>query len=247
MSEDRYRAGNLDESSRLEFFHSGERHVDHITRALRSTSDPAFVPRRVLDFGCGVGRLVVPFARVADHVTGIDVSAAMVAEADANCRKAGVGNVRLLQAGDSSGLRDEFDLVHSSIVLQHVPWRRGRELVRSLADRVAPGGYLAVQILSACRASGARRALAKACYRVPPLRWLRNAWRGHPVFEPAMQMHVYDVDAIREDLRVLNFETPEFAPVKNVADFDSVFVIARRMAARDRMGTAPSAPQEAEG
>jgi len=247
LSEERYRAGRLDESSKLEFFHSGGRHVDFVTRAVRSTVDPGFMPRRVLDFGCGVGRLVLPFARVAEQVTGIDVSPAMVAEAQANCRQAGLGNVRFVHAGDAFGLGDEFDLVHSSIVLQHVPWRRGRVLVQSLADRVAPEGCLAVQILAACRASLARRVLARACYHVPPVRWLRNVGGGRPAFEPPMQMHVYDVEAIRDDLRALNFDTPRFVPVENVVDFDSVFVIARRKAAKDGMGMAPSAPQEQAG
>lgn len=228
LSENRYRAGKLDAAARLEFFRSGEEHVDRIVSTIRSTFNPAFVPDRVLDFGCGVGRLVLPFARIAGRVTGMDVSAAMLAEAEANRRHVGVDNVQWLQAGDPSGLRDGFDLVHSYIVLQHVPWKRGRPLVRSLAERVLPGGYLAVQVLAACRASWTKRTLATTCYHLPPARWLRNTLRGRPVFEPAMQMHVYVLDAIFCDLKALGYDTPSVTPVDNVVDFDSVLLIARR-------------------
>ncbi|MEK0084085.1 class I SAM-dependent methyltransferase [Benzoatithermus flavus] len=51
--------------------------------------------RHVLDLGCGIGRFERALAGRVAAVTGIDVSAAMIAEARRRC--AGLANVRLLQ------------------------------------------------------------------------------------------------------------------------------------------------------
>jgi SAM-dependent methyltransferase len=64
---------------------------------------------RVLDLGCGTGRLAIPLARRGKEVTGIDRSPAMLAHA---ATKAGPLSVRWV-AGDfrSYDLGREFDLV----------------------------------------------------------------------------------------------------------------------------------------
>ena len=50
--------------------------------------------KRVLDLGCGDGRLALGVARFATRVEGIDPDPAAVAAAKRNARKAGVRNVR---------------------------------------------------------------------------------------------------------------------------------------------------------
>jgi SAM-dependent methyltransferase len=47
-------------------------------------------PGRLLDLGCGTGRLLVPFAQRGYQVVGLDLSAPMLAEAAAKARRAGV-------------------------------------------------------------------------------------------------------------------------------------------------------------
>jgi 2-polyprenyl-3-methyl-5-hydroxy-6-metoxy-1,4-benzoquinol methylase len=37
-----------------------------------------FAPRRVLDFGCGVGRVTLPLARRVDAVVAIDIADSML-------------------------------------------------------------------------------------------------------------------------------------------------------------------------
>ena len=103
--------------------------------------DAGFRPRTILDFGCGVGRLVIPFAAMADEVTGADVSPSMLAEAARNCAEQGVANARLVVSDDSlAGLPGPFDLVHSFIVFQHIEPARGRAIFRRLVGVVASGG-----------------------------------------------------------------------------------------------------------
>ena len=63
LSQEKFRATRIDAAARAEFFETGERHVATCFETIRRCLAPSFAPRRTLDFGCGVGRLVIPFAR----------------------------------------------------------------------------------------------------------------------------------------------------------------------------------------
>ena len=144
---ERFRSTQLDVAARAEFFASGHWHAQCVLASCRHYIDSAFAPRRILDFGCGVGRVLIPFAAVAEHVVGVDVSMSMLAEARRNCAELGLANVQLVLSDDDlSQVQGEFDLVHSAIVLQHIEVPRGRSLFRRLIDCLAPGGVAALQL-----------------------------------------------------------------------------------------------------
>jgi SAM-dependent methyltransferase len=73
---------------------------------------------RVLDIGCGTGATAIPFAAAVapgGHVTGIDISEPMLAQARENIAKAGAADVTLVRA-DAQLHRfppDSFDLLTS--------------------------------------------------------------------------------------------------------------------------------------
>jgi SAM-dependent methyltransferase len=141
ITSERFRSRNLTSEDRREFFESGRSHARHVLAVARRHLDAAFAPRRILDFGCGVGRILVHFAEMAAAVTGVDVSPAMLEEARRECDARGLTNVTLEVSDDSlSRLTGEFDFIHSVIVFQHIEQERGRELLRQLLLRLAPGG-----------------------------------------------------------------------------------------------------------
>jgi SAM-dependent methyltransferase len=143
----KYRRAEMTESSRLEFFDSGKWQVDHILNVIRNHVNPTFVPKKVLDFGCGVGRLLVPFASVAAEVVGLDVSKSMLQEARRNCDANSLPDVRLFHSNDGlTALTDSFDLIHSCIVFQHIPVLRGRAILKRLLQHLCPGGIGAIQM-----------------------------------------------------------------------------------------------------
>jgi 2-polyprenyl-3-methyl-5-hydroxy-6-metoxy-1,4-benzoquinol methylase len=147
ITNDKFRTAKLDEAARVEFFDSGKWHVKGVLNSCRHYIDPTFAPKRVLDFGCGVGRTLIPFAQVAEQVVGVDVSASMLTEARRNCDERGLTNVSLVGSDDSlSEVKGVFDLVHSIIVLQHIEVARGRRIIQRLVDCVAPGGVGALQL-----------------------------------------------------------------------------------------------------
>jgi SAM-dependent methyltransferase len=147
LTDPRFRRHEMTPAARQEFFDSGRVHVDCVLSACRRYLDAAFAPTRVLDFGCGVGRLLIPFADVAGEVVGVDVAPSMLAEARKNCADRGIENVRFVLSDDAlSGADGQFDLVHSCIVLQHIEVARGRAIFARLVDKVGASGCGAIHV-----------------------------------------------------------------------------------------------------
>src|ERR1700733_12814891 len=68
ITDPKFRSVGMDERAKLEFFWSGASHVGGVLETIRKHLNPDFSPRTVLDFGCGVGRLLISFANVANEV-----------------------------------------------------------------------------------------------------------------------------------------------------------------------------------
>ena len=194
LSSDEYRKGRLSDEARGKFFQSGEDHVERILTTIRSHLDPAFQPGKSLDFGCGVGRLLLPLARISSVAVGIDISESMLAEARRNCELYNVSNIRLVQSdSELSRLDGGFNLIHSSIVFQHIPARRGEKLCAHLLERLQPGGVVALNFDYRSFSSRAVRGLVRLRYAWPLANRMRNLLKGLPANEPAMERNVYDL------------------------------------------------------
>lgn len=107
-----------------EFDRTGVVEVERLVRAdlplLTGGRDPKNL--RVLEIGCGAGRMTKHLASIFGEVTGVDVSGRMIEEARA--RLAGVDNARLHETGGVDFAifgGEEFDLILSAYVFQHVP------------------------------------------------------------------------------------------------------------------------------
>lgn len=101
----------------------------------------------LLDVGCGPGTLTVDLARrlAPGAVVGIDLSASVVAEAEARAAEAAATNVTF-RVGDlrSSGLGEgSFDVVHAHQVLQHL--RDPVGALREMRRLTRPGGVVAAR------------------------------------------------------------------------------------------------------
>jgi ubiquinone/menaquinone biosynthesis C-methylase UbiE len=98
---------------------------------------------RVLDVGCGIGRVTVPVAQAGAHVTAIDNSKEMLAACRAGVEAAAVGDrVSLRQASARTlpGKDGEFDVVLCLGVLEHLPPAVRLEAMGEIARVVKPHG-----------------------------------------------------------------------------------------------------------
>jgi len=205
LSCEHFRKSNLSEEGRAEFFRSGEEHIEEVFGKIRRHIAGEFNPSRSLDFGCGVGRLVIPLARKCTEVTGIDVADAMLSEARKNCSIENIGNANFVKSDDQlSQLSGAYDFIHSVIVFQHIPPVRGKVLIKELLKHLAPGGVVALQFFYRCDHQKLVRAFVKLRYRVPFVNYMRNIFRGRPMREPAMQLHCYELDSLIDIFKAAN-------------------------------------------
>ena len=115
--------------------------------------DRAFpTPGRLVDLGCGTGRLAIHFARKGYDCVGVDLSAAMLAKARANAAAAGA-SVDWCEANlvDLAGLPDGgFD--YAACLFSTLGMVRGGDsraaAVRSFHRVLRPGGRLVLHVHS---------------------------------------------------------------------------------------------------
>jgi 2-polyprenyl-3-methyl-5-hydroxy-6-metoxy-1,4-benzoquinol methylase len=213
VSHPEYRADRIDKAARERFFRGGEVEMAETLSAVRALTGPDFRPRRALDFGCGVGRLTIPLAREAAQVVGVDVSPAMMAEARANCARAGLTNVEFRQS--APGLPDvegRFDFVHSYIVFQHIPPSIGYGLFEDLLDRVAEAGAGMLHFTIARRAPLAIRLLHRARRSSMLVHRAMNLVQRRDVDAPLMAIFEYDLDRLLASLRSRGFDRIKTLP-----------------------------------
>ena len=187
FTDERFLRRNLTAEALAEFSRSGETHLARVLSTIREKVDPGFVPRIALDYGCGVGRVLVPLAAACESVVGIDVSETMLREAAQECERKGIANVRLLRPEEMHALAaGSIDLVHAWIVFQHMHPRQGKAILPELMRLLAPRGVAVLQFTYSDKHQKPR-------------------WRAHLArrlddlknrFLPFMRMHEYDLSSV---------------------------------------------------
>ncbi len=120
---------------------------------------------RVLEIGCGIGRLAKPLSARVGRVVGVDLSEEMIRRGREYC--ADRPNVELHRTDGSLAFLEagSFDFVFSHIVFQHVPRKAYVERYLRDAHRLLkPGGILRVQV------DGRSRQFFR--------RWVADSWSG---------------------------------------------------------------------
>jgi len=125
----------------IEFFDTGQKDITAYLETSRRVFGP-LEPKSALDFGCGVGRHLIPLARVTGCATGVDIADAMLLLARKHAEDVGL-SVTLTKSIPADR---KFDWVNSQIVLQHIPPRRGYAMINQLWRAVAPDGLLTLHI-----------------------------------------------------------------------------------------------------
>jgi ubiquinone/menaquinone biosynthesis C-methylase UbiE len=102
---------------------------------------------KVLDFGCGPGRLTIPVARQlgpAGEVTAFDLQPGMLERVRARAQVENLGNIQFVQGGAGGGKlgRNVYDRALLVTVLGEIPDRKAA--LAQIFDSLKPGGILSV-------------------------------------------------------------------------------------------------------
>lgn len=127
-----------------EFLATAAEHVDEVRRLLEPSE--LRLGQRVLDFGCGAGRLSQGLAVHAPEVVGIDIAGSMIDEANRINRYPDRVSFVHYDGGALPFPDDHFDSAVSLISIQHSPPAVQLACLIELHRVVRPGGALVLQL-----------------------------------------------------------------------------------------------------
>ena len=232
LTSDAYRLSRLSEEAKSAFFETGRQHFEHVLAVIRERLDPRFQPRRAVDFGCGTGRVLIPMAGECEETLGLDVSDGMLTECLANCRRARRHHVILkLSADRLSGLSGEYDLIHSFIVFQHIPARRGERLAATLLKHLDPRGVAVLHFTYRWEAGWRERFMYFVRHHVPFAHRFMNRLRGEHPGDPKMQMNLYDLNRLRRLFDAAGVRRTHVEWVRHGNHHGAVYYLSKRDAA----------------
>lgn len=116
--------------------------IDELLRRL------APAPKRVLDLGCGAGRVLVPLAAAGHEITGLDRDEDALARCRANL--AAAGSAARLLAADFVTAWPATDTSYDAVlclgntIMTVADVDRAVDLLRSAADALGGGGFIAI-------------------------------------------------------------------------------------------------------
>lgn len=194
-----YRGRSLEAARETEFFRTGEEHVAGLYARFAELAGAPFRPNRVLDFGCGVGRLTLPFARRASSVVGVDVAESMCAVARTNAARFNLTN--MLFEATLSHVEGRFDLLHSYITFQHISPTLGLRILEQMLGMLAPSGFGALHFTFRRRVPLYRRIVNQLRRRSDAVNGLVNTIQGRSFRESFIPMYNYDREAVLALLR----------------------------------------------
>jgi SAM-dependent methyltransferase len=191
-----YLRANLTAASEREFFASGEDYVDWMLRLIGESLVPEFAPMSTLEYGCGIGRLAIPFARRAGRVTAVDRSPTMLATARAEAERQGITHIDFQSPATLFAAGRKFDLVNCYGVLQRMASADGLALLRQLVGLLGSGGIGAFHVPYRTTTSALVETSRRIRARIPVVNGVVNKLRGKPFDEPFVASHSYVLDDV---------------------------------------------------
>ncbi len=192
---DKFRKENLTESHKDDFFQTGYEHIKKLWDEIEANFGKDFKPRNGLDFGCGVGRLVIPLAERCETVVGVDISESMLEEAVRNCESRKTDNIKFQQTDEFIEGSEKFDFIHSFVVFQHINPVQGEKIVKKLAQSLTTNGIGVLHFVYA-PPPGDRNFWRFKIYRdYPWINKLKNIFKGNRD-EPLMPIYIYELNKI---------------------------------------------------
>lgn len=206
-TQNKYHKEEINSEKLNTFFSEGREYRDKLFNVIKKHVAADFAPQRCLDFGCGVGRILLPLAEISSSAVGLDVARTMLDKAELHCREAGLDNVTIAQSDDAlSALEGSFDFIHSIYVFQHIPCQRGYKVFRQLLEKLNPGGVAMIQITYSNDLSQYRRIMNWSKENIPLFSQAVNLLHLRAPNTPMMEMHNYSLNHLHRIVHEFNGE-----------------------------------------
>lgn len=139
--------GEVSPEAEEQFYRTGANELAEV-EALLTRAGHAFAHfSNMVEYGCGLGRMTLQFARVVPRVSGLDISTTHLDLAAATAAQTGVENVAFKTASlPDFGMSDGFDFWYSRIVLQHNPPPLIKAILSRALSMLRPGGVAIFQV-----------------------------------------------------------------------------------------------------
>ncbi len=121
--------------------------LDKIIDYILAYSESNLNEQVVLDYGCGIGRLLKPLSSKVKFMHGVDISPKMIELSGEFWDKSDNVLMKVCNGEDLSIFEDRmFDFIYSILVFQHIPYLRTiKNLLKEFARTLKPKGYCCVQ------------------------------------------------------------------------------------------------------
>lgn len=221
----RHRRAALDASALTALYDSGERYAQWLEAELDKLS-PHRRRERVLDFGCGVGRITLALAKRYQEAIGVDIAPGMLREAERQAAQRGIANIRFCESLPET----KVDAICAFSVLQHMDETEAAATLRAFAKMLRPGGVGIAHILVADRRRGLRRLYSAAVRHVSLLRLPLNLLRRRPLFDPLVQWNAHSIARLSGVLQSAGLRTQIVDALGSAAGFVGVEILFHRPA-----------------
>jgi ubiquinone/menaquinone biosynthesis C-methylase UbiE len=104
---------------------------------------------RILDIGCGPGRVLFPLAKkispIDGHVTGLDIQADMIEKTRLKAETLGIANVEFINSSiDEAKIDEPYDIILMICVLGEIPKNDRKSVMQKIARYLQPGGIISI-------------------------------------------------------------------------------------------------------
>lgn len=190
----RFYKRNLSKSLKKQFFETGADHIEVLFQKIKKYYNKKLFDQG-LDFGCGVGRVLIPLSKKCKHVLGLDISQGMLKEATKNINRCKIHNASVQLSSDFSKNKRQFDFIHSFIVFQHIHPKQGLPLFDNLLKKLKNGGIACIHLIIS--QSKAARLVSFLKQKIPFAAKIANLLKGRKISDPVLQMYRYDICDIK--------------------------------------------------
>lgn len=128
------------------FWKSGENEASGIERILARHGCSSLATKTCVDYGCGVGRVILCLARRFGRVHGYDISPGHLSSAERRAKEIGVTNVDFHLCSDFYDELQKCDVFYSRIVFQHNPPPIIKLLIEKALRALNPDGVAIFQV-----------------------------------------------------------------------------------------------------